>query len=100
MNESQNLTKDLFGSKTKAKLSQSNREVTMVIKDHMRYLRKTERQVNEERIQTLRKQANKERQLKRRERCMRKKVEDQMQLKMKSHHKMVRDQLANYVRKM
>lgn len=90
----------LFGSRMNSEIVRANREAMRALKNHTRYTSTLSNRVHSD---ILRGHAGHLRSLRREERtkqCMKKKMEEELQLRIESHEKTVRDQIVNYVRKM
>ena len=94
------LKEELFGSRVNSEILRANKETARILKDHNKYVNTLGSQVQ---TQTLKNHTNflkKSKQEDRRRKCQKKQAEKQLKMKLQSHEKMVRDQIANYVRKM
>ena len=83
-----------------SEIMRANRETMRALKNHNRYMNTLGTKVYKD---TLLNQTNFMKNSKKEERlknCLKKKMEDELKLKIQSHEKMVRDQIVNYVRKM
>jgi hypothetical protein len=83
-----------------SEIMRANRETMRALKNHNRYMNTFGTKVYKD---TLLNQTNFMKNSKKEERlknCLKKKMEDELKLKIQSHEKMVRDQIVNYVRKM
>lgn len=83
-----------------SEIVRANREAMRALKDHNRYTSTLSGRVHGDILQGRERQLRQAKREERTKRCLKRKMEEELQLKIQSHEKTVRDQVVNYVRKM
>lgn len=81
-------------------IMKANLETGRILRDHHRYINTLNQRVHLDTYKAHSKQKEKTKKEARQRKCLKKKMETDLKYKIESHEKMVRDQIANYVRRM